>query len=63
MKKIKTYNWQMISDGSIFLHYYKDNVKLCDSLKHNIRQIPPQPNTELEYCTACGILIRDEFNK
>lgn len=52
-------NWQMISDGTTLLHYRKDNVKLCDTIIHSINQIAPQPNSELEYCTACCFIMSD----
>lgn len=61
MEKINIYNYKIIDEGATLLHYQKDNVKLCNSVKHNIKQLPPQPQSELDYCTACAFIIEYNF--
>lgn len=51
-------NWQIIGDGGMFLHFGKDNIRLCDTVKHNIMQAAPsQLESDVRVCTACSILI------
>jgi hypothetical protein len=58
-KITNTDNWQMISDGTILLHYWNNEKKLCNTINHNISQVAPQPKSELEYCTACCVIMLD----
>ena len=56
-------NWEMRDEGATLLHYWKQNTKLCDTIKHKIVQGLPDPNSDVDYCKTCSILIVNEFNK
>ncbi len=57
-------NWKIIDEGTCLLHYWGNNkIRLCDTVRHNIMQLPPLPHSDTDSCTACAVLIETKLNQ